>query len=104
MSILLPSVFPLLKQVMIRLSREKSKEEFYEITGKVFIIPALVITSLGIYLYMQILVVSNSANCHFLLLLCILFNLFFGIARPMIAVNIVYHYERNVRILLNESL
>lgn len=103
MSILLPSVFPLLKQVMIRLSREKSKEEFYEITGKVFIIPALVITSLGIYLYMQILVVSNWLIV-FPVIIMYSFNLFFGIARPMIAVNIVYHYERNVRILFNESL
>lgn len=60
-------------------------------------------TSLGIFFYMQILTDKNWLIL-FSLIIAFSFNYMLGLARPIMAINIVCRYERNVATLLNESI
>lgn len=103
MSILYPSILPLFKQWMIRAFKENNKEEFYKKARIACVIPGVMVTSLGIFFYMQILTDKNWLIL-FSLIIAFSFNYMLGLARPIMAINIVCRYERNVATLLNESI
>ena len=103
MSILYPSTLPLLKQWMIRAFKENNEEEFYKKTGILCVIPGVIVGSLGIIFYMQILTDKNWLIL-FSLIIAFSLNYMLGLARPVMAIHIVRCYERNVATLLNESI